>query len=56
MLANKINLKLAFDSQYSDDVLFGGEMFQIGGAGSVRGHSFIFLDKCGVLLEKFPSR
>ncbi|CAC9656926.1 hypothetical protein BCLUESOX_2718 [bacterium endosymbiont of Bathymodiolus sp. 5 South] len=41
MLANKINLKLAFDSQYSDDILFGGEMFQIGGAGSVRGHSNI---------------
>ena len=40
-LANKINLKLAFDSQYSDDILFGGEMFQIGGVGSVRGHSNI---------------
>jgi hemolysin activation/secretion protein len=41
MLANKIKLKLAFDSQYSNDILFGGEMFQIGGAGSVRGHSNI---------------
>jgi hemolysin activation/secretion protein len=41
MLANKIKLKLAFDSQYSNDILFGGEMFQIGGAGSVRGYSNI---------------
>jgi hemolysin activation/secretion protein len=40
---NKTNLKLEFDSQYSDNILFGGEMFQIGGVSSVRGYSNIVI-------------
>ncbi|SFV66477.1 Channel-forming transporter/cytolysins activator of TpsB family [hydrothermal vent metagenome] len=38
VINNKVNLKLELESQYSNENLFGGELFQIGGASSVRGH------------------